>query len=174
MRTRGIRQPEPRGPRPLASSLLTMALLGVAATGILVGDSAAVFTDDADGRGRPRAGSVDVVLNDDADDNVALTYEGPECGNLAHGESCSSPLTIANAGTLNATYNIRVVDSNNACWTSTLSTEKELEKAHRPPGDRVTGSLVSVLDNDASSCEGSTNRAVVVIRAAQSKEPHPG
>jgi hypothetical protein len=160
-------------PRPVASSLLTLALVAVTTGSALVSASWAGFTDDAGGGGRVAAGTVDVVLNDDSDDTAVLTYTGPECGNLAQGESCTSSLTVHNAGTLVVRYNIRVVDTNNDCYTSRLSSEAALEFNDRPPGDRVTGELTSTLDGDLDRCQDSTNSSVVIVTARQAKNPHP-
>lgn len=160
--------------RSLFSSFVTVALVAVSAASFLVsGTTLATFTNDSEGRGAAKAGTVDVVVNDDIDDRATFTFSGPACTNLAHGESCTAPVTIRNAGTLNATYNVRVIDSTNDCFTSVLSSEAALESGTRAPGDSIGGTLVTTLDNDMARCQGTTNNAVVVVTARQARTPHP-
>lgn len=155
--------------RPLFSLLLLVAAAFAATTG----SSFAPFTNDAVGRGRPQAGRIDVVVNDDPDDVAAFTFTGPSCTNLAPGESCSTSVTVHNAGTLVATYNVHVIDSGNACFRSQLSSEAALESGTKAPGHTLTGTLATTLVSDAPRCQGLASNSVVTVHARQARTPHP-
>lgn len=155
--------------RPLVSFLL----LGLAALSVMSTTTWASFSDSSEGRGVAKAGTIDVIVNDDPDDMATFTFTGPACQGMAYGESCTAEVTVRNAGTLVATYNVRVVDSGNDCFTSRLSSEATLESGPRPPGDSVTGTLTTTLDNDAARCQGLASNAVVVVGARQARNPHP-
>lgn len=160
--------------RPLLSSLVTITLVAISMGSFVVsGTTLATFSNDGHGRGTAKAGTVDVVVNDEVDDRATFAFSGPACTNLAHGESCTAPVTMRNVGTLVATYNVRVVDSANDCWTSVLSSEAALESGTRPPGDSISGTLTTTLDNDAARCQRTSNNAVVVVTARQARTPHP-
>lgn len=167
---RGVVSGRPTG---AARPLFSLLILVVAGLSLVSGTTFAPFSNDAQGGGRVTAGTVDVVVNDDPDDQATFTFTGPACNNLAPGESCTTSLTVRNIGTLVATYNVRVVDSSNSCYTSTLSSEATLESGPRPPGNVVTGTLTTALDNDQSRCQATTNTATVVVGARQARTPHP-
>lgn len=155
--------------RPLCSVLL----LVVAALAATTGTTSAPFADDAVGRGRPQAGRVDVVVDGDPDDVATFTFTGPSCTSLAPGEFCSTPVTVHNAGTLVATYNVHVIDSGNLCFRSRLSSEAALESGAKAPGHTLTGTLTTTLVSDAPRCQGLASNSVVTVHARQARTPQP-
>lgn len=80
--------------------------------------SYAVFTDSAVGTSsQATAGTVDVVVNSDADDAFDVTF-GSTCvtTSLAPTEVCGQTLTLQNAGQLSFTYSIEA-------WSDTNNTD---------------------------------------------------
>lgn len=158
--------------------LLSLVMMTGAIGAVVRGATFAPFTDSGEGGGAVRAGTVNVILNEDTDDEVVLQYTGPFCDNLAWGESCDASLTVRNAGSLSVTYLVLVGDDNPDCFTSTLSglpsgdAEPDDSHADHDPGDSHTATLTTVLDGDQESCQGAQNEAAVFIRARQSNSPH--
>ncbi|HLF99259.1 MAG TPA: SipW-dependent-type signal peptide-containing protein [Acidimicrobiia bacterium] len=165
--------------RILLSVLLTLATLA----SLVTGATYAPFSDIDTAVGGVQAGSVDVVLNSEADDEVELEYAGPHCGNLAHGESCGAPLAVRNAGSLSIVFtNVVVDDQHPECFSSVLDTRSALLQGEQSPAgdphsdhnanDVHAGTLTTTLDGDADECQGRTNTVLVTIRAQQSPSPH--
>lgn len=86
----------------LASMLVICAVLALAAGA----STFSAFSDSASGTSNQlTAGTVDVVVNDDTDDNFEISF-GLSCvaAALAPGEVCTQEIAVRNAGSLGFTY----------------------------------------------------------------------
>lgn len=162
------------------SIIMSMLVIGALATLIGAG-TWATFTDQGIATGDVTAGTVDVVLNGDPDDDVALNFdpgEDPVCpANMAYSEFCTAGLTVLNDGSLSVTYVVTVVDSAPTCFSSVLDIEGALEAGDSPDadhdaGDSHPGTVTTTLDSDAEACQGVTNTVTITVDASQSATPH--
>jgi predicted ribosomally synthesized peptide with SipW-like signal peptide len=150
----------------------------IAAVVALVTASAtfAPFTDESTSTGSFTSGTVDVVVNNDTDDVVTLNFTGAACANMAAGETCQATLDVQNAGSLSATYDVTVADSNPACFTSSLNSAATLEAGQAPDNDQNPGvvhaGIVSTTLAEDNACQGAVNTVTVTVAAAQSATPH--
>lgn len=167
--------------RRAASLCASVLSIAAALTATVGGATFAPFNAEAQGNGSPKAGRVDVVLNGDVDDEVSFAFDGEHCGNLAHGESCTTPIEVRNAGSLSVRYQVAMSDFEPDCFTSTLDIEAELEAGdvegddvHRDhdAGDVHVGTLTLTLDGDGPECQGADNTTFLTIHTLQSRSPH--
>ena len=134
-------------------ALLSLGMVaGLGAVGTL-----AAWTDDAKATATFSAGKLDLVLNGDVDDAVDLT--SLTMTNMHPGTSKDAALTVANAGTLPFTYNLKATAADNAGNTSSLSAA--LTVAVYPGG----------LAADGLTCAGSTPLATFAFNGADVLNP---
>ena len=135
----------------------------------------APFSDASTSTATFSAGTVDVVVNNDTDDEVALAFTGDACDNMAAGDTCTAALDVVNAGSLSVDYDVTVADSNPACFSSTLDSEGGLEAGDAPDGDQNAGAsdagTIATTLADDNACQGAVNTVTVDISAAQSATP---
>jgi len=163
------------------SIAMSMVIITATVTAAVTGATYAPFTGEGNGNGNVKGGTVDVVMNDNVNDEQTFVFDGPNCENLAQGESCSEPFSIKNAGNLSIIYNlVSVLDANDGCFSSALDIEAALEAGDPEDGDNHddhnegdihSGTLTTTLDG-GQSCENADNEVTVLVRARQSPSPH--
>lgn len=140
----------------------------------------ATFTDSATGGQTVSSGTVDVLVNGDADDNFAVSLAGGAgCpSNMAFGDTCTFGVTVANNGSLSFTtaFTLTETDANN-CFDTTYALpagDAEGGDAHadHDPADSHATTLSTTVNNDAAVCQGASNAISLTIDATQSASPH--
>ena len=87
-----------------------LLLCGTALTGVIWAGTFATFTDSGTANSTFTAGTVDLLVSGEADDDYAFT--SIEMGNMKPGDVKYAPLTIANNGTLDFTYTMSTSATN--------------------------------------------------------------
>jgi spore coat-associated protein N len=87
-----------------------LLLCGTALTGVMWAGTFATFTDSGTAGSTFTAGTVDLLVNNEADDAYAFT--SIEMGNMKPGDLKYAPLTVANNGTLGFTYSMATSATN--------------------------------------------------------------
>ncbi len=87
-----------------------LLLCGTALTGVIWAGTFATFTDSGTANSTFTAGTVDLLVSGEADDDYAFT--SIEMGNMKPGDVKYAPLTIANNGTLGFTYTMSTSATN--------------------------------------------------------------
>lgn len=161
--------------------LISMLTIGAVVSALVTAATFAPFTDEGSGSGTVTAGTISVDVN--AASGGTFTFEPTAtCENMAPGDDCTASVTITNSGSLSATYVVTVSQTDNSCFSSSLSNEAGLESGDLEPGDlhsdhdagdSHTGTLTTTLDDDAGNeCQDAPNTVTVTVAATQSGSPH--
>ncbi len=169
------------------SILTSFVVIGAVLALVMGASTFAVFTDQTTGTADiSAAGTVDIVMQSDASDEVALNTlnESNDCnpgptGGLAGGEYCDVVFTLENpTGNLSADWSFDVSDdeSGTDCYSEEILDKATLEAGDAPDGDHNPGDshdvTLRVTLADDNDCQGATTTVTVTVDAQQSSTPH--